>query len=116
MPASDITLAEHLARYNFALPYCKNKSVLDAACGSGYGSKKIAVEGEALSVVGVDVDPEAVQYARDEYCVNAEVYDLESEFPKGNYEVIVSFETIEHLENPDFFLSQVALSCKRFIF
>jgi SAM-dependent methyltransferase len=116
MSENDITLAEHLARYNFVLPYVKNNSVLDAACGSGYGSKKMAVEGGARVVFGVDVDPETVKYAQEEYCVKASLCDLESQFPSGDYDVIVSFETIEHLEDPDFFLSQVALHGKKFIF
>ena len=116
MPTTSRTLAEHLERYNFVLPYVKNRSVLDAACGSGYGSKIIKVLGGARSVFGVDVDLETVQYARGEYQVEASTYDLESQFPNGDYEVIVSFETIEHLENPDFFLSQCALHFKKFIF
>ena len=36
------TLLQHLERYKFVLEFCKNKNVLDAACGTGYGSKLIS--------------------------------------------------------------------------
>jgi 2-polyprenyl-3-methyl-5-hydroxy-6-metoxy-1,4-benzoquinol methylase len=35
------------------------------------------------------------------------VSDFEKEFPEGQWDTIVAFEIIEHLENPDFFLENV---------
>lgn len=105
----DPTLLEHLARYTFAQPLCDGKIVLDAACGSGYGTKM-------LNATGVDVSAEAVQYAIDTYNISAVVHDLENGLPVGKWDVITSFETIEHLQDPTNFLRDVSEKCGHFIF
>ncbi len=55
---------EHTARYVFALPFVKNKRVLDIACGTGYGLGFL--KNTAKSVTGVDVDIVAAKQARSE--------------------------------------------------
>ena len=108
-------LLEHIARYKFACRFCKDKEVLDAACGSGYGAK--ILQGVANSVEGVDIDRKTIEYARERYPdIDFYICDLNKGFPCGFYDVIVSFETIEHLSNPDYFLERVSESCKEFIF
>ena len=62
---------EHASRYFFALPYVEGKSVLDIACGTGYGIGLL--KGKARFVVGVDVDATAAQEAREECSENAAV-------------------------------------------
>lgn len=115
MPIGDATLLEHLVRYNFALDYCKDKTVLDASCGSGYGSEML--QRVAKSVEGLDVDKKTIEYAKEKYTnINFFICDLEKGFPDKVYDVIVSFETIEHLANPHLFLEKAAKSCKQFIF
>jgi len=111
MAENDITLLEHLARYNFAIPYCRDKKVLDAACGAGYGTQMIK------AVKGVDISEEAIEYAEENYpCSEYEVCDLEKDSPVGKFDVVVSFETIEHLENPHYFLKKVAENSNLFVF
>src|SRR5207237_2156474 len=58
-------VALHRKRYEFAAPACAGKQVLDAGCGVGYGSACLARS--AAHVVGVDVDANAVAYARRRY-------------------------------------------------
>ena len=48
----EIKLA-HIARYEFAQKYVKDKNVIDVACGSGYGSR-ILKEGGANKIIGID--------------------------------------------------------------
>lgn len=108
MNKDSITLKDHLTRYNFAIKYCKGKKVLDASCGSGYGT-------EILKAYGVDNSREAIEYAKENYKGEFEVCDLNKDFPDMNFDVCVSFETIEHLENPDIFLKNVSKHCKHFI-
>jgi SAM-dependent methyltransferase len=103
-------VALHLKRYLFAEPYCAGKVVLDAGCGTGYGSAELArVAGR---VVGVDVDADAVAYARSRYGgenVEFEAMDVASlAFDDASFDVVVSFETIEHLPDRDAFLREVA--------
>ncbi len=103
-------VAIHEKRYRFALPYCRGKKVLDAACGVGYGSALIA--GEATQVVGVDLGAEAIDYARSRYArpnVEFRVGDLLApDLDDASFDVVCSFETLEHLPDRDSYLGHVA--------
>ncbi|MCC7044669.1 MAG: class I SAM-dependent methyltransferase [Acidobacteria bacterium] len=107
----------HVARYAFATRFIRpGDRVLDAACGLGYGSAILTDGTLADSVVGIDLDPAAVAYATSHYGsarsrlsfrtmdVQA-VADLEPE----SVDVVVTFETLEHLRDPDAFLA----ACRR---
>ena len=93
---NDLVEREHVARYQFARQFCKGKKVADIACGTGYGTKILSEVAE--SVVGFDKEP---------LCGNR-VVNLEAECWPGRYDVIVSFETIEHLDNPEFLLENAS--------
>lgn len=95
---------EHWHRYIWLQQLVVNKRVLDIACGEGYGSKLIA--DVAAQVVGVDISEEAINYATSKYIQpNLEfLCGSAAEIPvDGHYlfDVIVSFETIEHLDEAD---------------
>lgn len=108
-PAAGV-VAAHLKRYDFARPLCAGRRVLDAACGVGYGSAFLAEQ--AASVVGVDVDAASVEYARGRYGSDRctfEVMDVERlAFADGTFEVACSFETIEHVGDPERALAELA--------
>lgn len=91
--------AEHLARYWWASMLVEGREVLDAACGTGYGTRMLAAAG-AASCVGVDIAPEAVAAARDGDSSGRFVEgDLrELPFPDDSFDVAVSFETLEHMD------------------
>lgn len=91
---------EHVARYEFARRFCEGKTVADIACGTGYGTRILAEV--ASSVVGYDK----------EFLAGNEMIDLEREGWDSDYDVIVSFETLEHLENPEFFLENAWRTAK----
>ena len=109
------TYIQHLARYVFALRYCVGKTVLDAACGTGYGTSLI--QSIARSVVGFDIDQDTIDFAKQIYesfderlifkVSDFETADLSFSGCPAFYDTIVSFETIEHLSNPGFFLRNV---------
>ena len=90
---------EHLHRYALAMEYVAGKHVLDIACGEGYGSNFLAKS--AASVTGVDIDQEVIRSAQQKYrqgnlqflAGNASAVELQN----GKFDVIVSFETLEHL-------------------
>ncbi len=98
-----IVYFEHLVRYFFASQFVKGKVVLDAACGSGYGSKILALAG-AKKIIAIDIRKDVINYAKKTYshpAIEYQVRDLnELKLPKNSVDVIVSFETIEHVENP----------------
>lgn len=104
--------AIHMARYSFAQPYCAGRRVLDVACGEGYGSRLLADWG-ADEVVGVDVSNEALTAARKNFgresvsFVQSEGETLLDKFQPASFDLIVSFETIEHVDDPIKFLSNL---------
>lgn len=91
---------EHLHRYNSILDLVKDKIVLDIACGTGYGSSMLADNAEY--VYGVDISRETIEYCNKEYnkknlkFFQGSVEKIELE--DNSIDVIVSFETIEHVE------------------
>ena len=93
---------KHVERYEFAAAYCAGKTVLDAACGVGYGSSVLAKVAD--KVVGIDRSREAIEYAQKFWWGDNIVFrqfDLSRHLRKlGTFDVIVSLETIEHLPTP----------------
>lgn len=101
----------HLNRYLTTKQYVRGKRVLDIACGEGYGSKLMKNWG-AASVVGVDTSEEALTVANNYFSgegisfLNHTAEELP--FENDSFDVVVSFETVEHLDHPENFLREVA--------
>jgi ubiquinone/menaquinone biosynthesis C-methylase UbiE len=102
----------HILRYEFAARYCKGKKVLDCACGSGYGCLLLLKKGGAASVEGWDISHEALDFARSRYKADGLTFsarDITSkEVGDHLFDLIVCFETIEHVQNPQKVLDNFA--------
>lgn len=102
--------AEHISRYRFAAQFVAGKRVLDVASGTGYGSELLKQAG-ATEVIGVDYASDAVEYSLAEHCVGHPDYVLGDgiRLPLGDrlFDVIVSFETLEHVQEPDKMLAEL---------
>jgi SAM-dependent methyltransferase len=98
---------EHEARYVFAGRLVKDKRVLDVACGAGIGTHYL-LEAGAQSCLGLDIDAAAVDYARAAYkgCCFTQCDATNLCLPDESVDVVVSFETIEHLGNQLRFLQE----------
>jgi SAM-dependent methyltransferase len=91
----------HMERYEYAASVLAGKRVLDCACGMGYGTAILSITCDAT---GVDIDPAAILRAMDKYperkfCI-ADFNLLEIGGFLQNFDALVSFETLEHLEDP----------------
>jgi len=101
-------LNEHLARYAFAARLSRGKLVLDAGCGVGYGSARLAIP--ARRVIGLELAADAVAMAHDRYALpNLQFLQGDCRalpFPDGSFDLITAFEVIEHLHEWDRLLSE----------
>jgi len=115
------TMTEHLMRYALATRYAHGR-ILDVACGTGYGLKVMGFLGADKH--GMDIDREAVDFSR-QFNEQGNFYQIDFENQKlddylfGNlndvemingskFNLITSFETIEHLADPNLFLQGCA--------
>lgn len=100
---------EHYHRYAVVQQVVTGKAVLDVACGEGYGSNFMAEV--ASLVVGVDISAEAVQHASSLYKKkNLEFRQgsaTQLDLADASFDVVVSFETIEHLSEQAQMLSEI---------
>jgi len=100
---------EHLARYLYALPLVKGKSVLDLGCGSGYGTFELAQS--ARWALGLDVSLEAIRYARQTYTAGPLNFlagnACQIPLADSSLDVIVSFEVIEHLAEQEQLMREI---------
>lgn len=113
-PRSGI-LIEHIARYVFAKNIIKGK-ILDLACGVGYavpilfnGSQNTLVN----EYIGVDIDQECIEYAKIHYShpqakfLTGDACDSRIYQDLGCFDSIISFETIEHIEEDFDFIKNI---------
>lgn len=106
--------AEHLERYEFASRFVSSQAVMDIACGSGYGSGKLADAGAAF-VDGVDIAADAIEYAEAHFAkpgVAFSIGDIANFMSDKRYDVVVCFETIEHVADYKSALSNLYQSLK----
>lgn len=96
---------EHWHRYAFAHSLVAGKQVLDAACGEGFGANMLA--DKAANVVAIDIDGVSIEHANKRYGSKdnlsfrkADVTQLDA-LPDNSIDVIVSFETLEHVVEHD---------------
>ncbi len=99
---------EHWHRYAWATQLVKGRRVLDAACGEGYGSYLLSREAD--HVTGVDIDEQAIEHAARRYPGrNIEFRQADcTALPLADdaVDVVVSFETLEHLAEQDQLLAE----------
>lgn len=108
-------LKEHVKRYEFASKYAKG-DVLDIACGVGYGTQILLEndhDGKIKHITGADIDEDTIDYAKSNYPnekVSYHVCDALSaniEVELGMFDTIISFETVEHIEQDEVFIDNL---------
>lgn len=104
----------YLVRYVRAAAYVRpGDTVLDCACGLGYGAHLLYQNSRARHVFGIDFSASVVAYAAENYGVpgvidfsQGDAQDL-SLLGDNSVDFITSFETIEHLPDPERYLREL---------
>ncbi|MBI4058005.1 class I SAM-dependent methyltransferase [Candidatus Microgenomates bacterium] len=107
---------EHIQRYRFCKPYIEGKTILDLGCGTGYGSAIMLTLG-AREVIGTDIDPDAIKFAKKNFKkrkLSFYIADAISlPFPNNSFDVVVSFEVIEHMKDYQQYIQEVLRVLKK---
>lgn len=101
---------EHVHRYVLCAGLARGRRVLDLACGEGYGANLLAQT--AASVTGVDVDAATIRHAEAKYRATRNLSFRAGDCRKvpleaSSVDLVVSFETIEHLAEQDEMLAEI---------
>ena len=109
VPEENYWYRRHLVVYRWIAARCGGLTVVDMACGEGYGSAVLAER--AADVVGVDANPEAHEHARLRYARPRLRFErsLIEDFQDGApWDAIVFLQTVEHVEQPQPLLERFA--------
>lgn len=109
---------DHLNRYIFASKYITkpNAIVTDGACGVGYGSNILAQNSNVCLIQSLDISQDALSHAKKFFYSEKIEFILknlendELEIQKADY--FISFETIEHLPNPEKYIEKISRNIK----
>jgi len=107
--------ADHYERYNFSKKYCKDKIVLDVASGSWYWS--FLLSQTAKNVTGLDISKTAIDYCN-HHVKNKNLRFVlwngkKLPFDDCSFDIVVSFETIEHIKDYNNFLMEIKRVLKK---
>ena len=101
---------EHWHRYALARQLSHHCTVLDVACGEGYGAAMVAET--AHKVVGVDLSIDVIHHAKKNYGHHANLQFVMASceclpFSDASFDFAISFETIEHIEKQKEFIAEL---------
>lgn len=116
VPTSEFTSLEdyvlyliHRVAYEEAAKFASQKTVLDLGCNNGYGTSILGRD--SAHTIGVDVSPQSVQAARQNNAapnIEYRVVDgFELPFDDATFDLIVSFQVIEHIFDPAPYLRNI---------
>jgi len=101
---------QHLERYVFSLPYCNEKRVLELGSKDGYGANLLSHFASYLTLT--DYNGKYLSQAKrfHHYLCPVEFIQINfnDAFPEGKWDTIIAFEIIEHVNDPDNFVREIA--------
>ena len=104
-------LGNHYRRYLFARSLSSGLSVLDSGCGHGFGA--LLLDGVCGEYTGIDIDSDAIDWAKDYIASRSSVSrffapdEFRKSFQDKHFDLVLSFEVIEHVEDPYDYLSEL---------
>ncbi|QWA09344.1 class I SAM-dependent methyltransferase [Sodalis ligni] len=105
----------HIARYQWAASFVRpGDTVLDAACGLGYGSYLIQCGTMAVKTLGIDGSDYAIDYSKRNFSTMVNGLDFTAgmlpdalgNISDHSVDVVISFETLEHVPDPEAVLAE----------
>jgi 2-polyprenyl-3-methyl-5-hydroxy-6-metoxy-1,4-benzoquinol methylase len=99
-------VATQLGWYEFAHRFVEDKTVLDVGCGLGDGLRMLELR--ARVVHGQDLDPRLSGPGR--------FIQGTSEFPSKSYDVVVTIDVLEHVEDAERFVKDCARIAREGVF
>ncbi|MFM0221517.1 methyltransferase domain-containing protein [Paraburkholderia dipogonis] len=105
----------HVVRYKWASEYIRQGDrVLDATCGTGYGSYYLGQLTKVSSVTGIDASERAIEYAKANFAsVDSKLTFRAGSLPEclptfadGHFDTILCFDTLERVEDPQALLDE----------
>lgn len=110
VPTSKQALSMLYTRYRFANAYCRDKDVLEVACGSGQGLGYLMRQ--ARQVIGGDCTVTLLAEARRHYGRRLPLLQLDAQvlpFQRASFDVVLLYEAIYYISHLDRFLDD----CRR---
>jgi 2-polyprenyl-3-methyl-5-hydroxy-6-metoxy-1,4-benzoquinol methylase len=111
----DYVYPRESARYVWANENLTGKSVMEVGCSTGYG---IQFLDSIDTYVGIDYDPIIIEVAKEQEWTSNAIFlnkdiNLLNEFTQ--YDTIIAFEVIEHLDNGLEIVDKLKQSCKNLL-
>ena len=104
----------HLSIYDFATTFTRDKTILDAGCGTGYGTNYLLEKGLGARVQGVDISSAAIHYCRRHYRnprLNFKAGNLlDLEFGDTKFDLVFASNVLEHVPNVDNVLDRLTFT------
>ncbi len=103
-----VDLARHRAAYAYAIGASRGERILDFGSGTGYGTAELAdALGREVTVIGLDRVAASGSSRRANACfLRADLREIP--LAADSFETILSFQVIEHLEDPSRYLAAIA--------
>ena len=110
----DPVLPREATRYLWANRNLLGKNILEIGCSTGYGSQFIPNDS---NYIGLDYDPIIIDVARkQEWGLNTSFTNADiNTYPLAQYDTIIAFELIEHIDNGLEIAQKLKNHCKRLL-
>jgi glycosyltransferase involved in cell wall biosynthesis len=110
----DVVYPREVTRYQWANANLVGKKILEIGCSNGYGTQFFPAD---IDYTGVDYDPIIVDVAVEQgWGTHAKFFNADiNKFPLEQYDTIVAFEVIEHIDNGLEVVEMLKKHCKRLL-